>query len=197
MKGRPEWAAFSFSRRQSVTGDVGGGPTRVNFTGNPWHEVGSTSSSRKLLASLTIIRASTHRAPMISMLRANLIGRHDARHVRIEPSFPHDLAGRNIFVAVHQRRDVIAAAQHLIETNHHSQRPARISGQPVSVQQTRDVQRRRRRLKGSGRRRRHRGARRLLERRRTAGGSHPCEEKRQRCKLRRSKFVSGGGSDAA
>jgi len=44
------------------------------------------------------------------MLGAYLIGNHDARHVMIESAAPHDLARRDIFVAVNQGRDVIAAA---------------------------------------------------------------------------------------
>src|ERR1039457_1653011 len=45
-----------------------------------------------------------------SMLGAYLIGTHDTRHVLIKCSVPHDLAGRDIFVAVNHGRDVIAAA---------------------------------------------------------------------------------------
>src|SRR5208337_5087473 len=84
-----------------------------------------------------------------SVLGADLIGEHDAGHLWIESSLPDRLARRNILVPVHQCRDVIAPAQHRIETDDHSQRSARVSGHPVSIEQPRDVHRRRRRLHGS------------------------------------------------
>ena len=45
-----------------------------------------------------------------SVLCAYLTGKHDAWYVRVKFSLPHDLARRNIFVAVNEGRDIVAPA---------------------------------------------------------------------------------------